>query len=53
DALLQGARERGDVEVQLSAQLGAQAFYARAGFAPVGPPFEEAGIPHIEMSRSL
>ncbi len=53
DALLRAARERGDVEVRLSAQTGAQAFYARAGFAPSGQPFEEAGIPHIEMTRSI
>ena len=53
DALMQAARARGDVEVRLHAQTSAQAFYARAGFSPSGPVFEEAGIPHIEMTRPL
>ncbi len=53
EALMQAARERGDAEVLLHAQTSAQAFYARAGFVPIGPVFEEAGIAHIEMSRRL
>ena len=46
-------RRLGDAEVRLHAQTSAQAFYARAGFTPVGSVFEEAGIPHIEMARPL
>ena len=53
EALMQAARARGDTEVRLHAQTSAQAFYARAGFAPCGPVFEEAGLPHIEMSRTV
>jgi YbgC/YbaW family acyl-CoA thioester hydrolase len=53
EALMQTARGRGDREVRLHAQVSAQAFYARAGFTPIGPVFEEAGIPHIEMARPL
>ena len=53
EALMQAARERGDAEVLLHAQTSAQPFYARAGFLPIGPVFEEAGIAHIEMSRRL
>lgn len=53
DALLQRARERGDREALLHAQLGAAPFYSRAGFVARGPVFEEAGIPHVEMVRSL
>jgi len=53
DALLQHARERGDREALLHAQLGAAPFYSRAGFVARGPVFEEAGIPHIEMVRAL
>ncbi|MDT7834666.1 YbgC/FadM family acyl-CoA thioesterase [Aquabacterium sp. OR-4] len=53
DALMQAARSRGDREVILHAQTSAAGFYARAGFAPRGPEFEEAGIPHIEMVRQL
>ena len=53
DALMQAARARGDREVLLHAQTSASDFYARAGFAPRGPVFDEAGIAHIEMTRAL
>jgi YbgC/YbaW family acyl-CoA thioester hydrolase len=53
DALMQAARECGDREVRLHAQVSAQGFYARAGFTPIGAVFEEAGIAHIEMARPL
>jgi YbgC/YbaW family acyl-CoA thioester hydrolase len=53
DALMDSARARGDREVLLHAQTSAQGFYARAGFVPVGPVFEEAGIAHVEMTRAL
>jgi YbgC/YbaW family acyl-CoA thioester hydrolase len=53
DALLEAARERGDREVMLKAQSAAAPFYRRAGFAAVGEPFVEAGMPHLEMRRAL
>lgn len=53
DALVQSARERGDREALLHAQCIAAPFYARAGFSTRGPVFEEAGIPHVEMVRTL
>ncbi|MGA0610996.1 YbgC/FadM family acyl-CoA thioesterase [Caldimonas sp. KR1-144] len=53
DALMKVARERGDREAVLHAQMSAAGFYVRAGFATRGPEFEEAGIPHVEMVRSL
>jgi YbgC/YbaW family acyl-CoA thioester hydrolase len=53
DALMLAARERGDREALLHAQLSAAPFYARAGFGTRGPVFEEAGIPHVEMVRAL
>jgi len=53
DALVQAARLRGDREAVLHAQASAAPFYARAGFTERGPAFEEAGIPHVEMVRSL
>jgi predicted GNAT family N-acyltransferase len=37
----------------LHAQCSAEGFYKRAGFAPHGAVFEEAGIAHIEMVRDL
>ena len=50
-ALMDVSRERGDLDLMLHAQLSAQGFYQRAGFSSRGEPFDEAGIPHIEMSR--
>jgi YbgC/YbaW family acyl-CoA thioester hydrolase len=53
DALMVAARERGYREAVLHAQTSAAPFYIRAGFSTRGPMFEEVGIPHIEMSRTL
>jgi len=53
DALLQAAKQRGDREAVLHAQLSAAPFYVRAGFTTRGPVFDEAGIPHVEMVRNL
>lgn len=52
-ALMTVARQRGDARLMLHAQLAAQSFYQRAGFSIHGDPFDEAGIPHIEMTRAL
>ena len=52
-ALMDAARTRGDRQVLLHAQCSAEGFYKRAGFAPHGAVFEEAGIAHIEMVRDL
>jgi len=53
EALLAIARERGDTSVELSAQTRVEAFYRAQGFVPVGEPYEEVGIPHLKMRRSL
>lgn len=52
-ALMAAARHRGDRVVRLSAQRSAEAFYRRLGYTPVGDPYEEVGIPHIEMEARL
>jgi len=52
-ALMDAAAQRGDTEVMLHAQRSAENFYARLGFVPRGDPFEEVGIPHIEMVAAL
>ena len=52
-SLMDAAKARGDTQVLLHAQCSAQGFYKRAGFIPQGEIFEEAGIAHIEMVRSL
>ncbi len=53
DALMATARQRGEREVILHAQMGAEPFYRRAGFHQRGPVFDEAGIAHVEMVRAL
>ena len=57
DALLERmialARELGHVRVLLNAQTHALAFYARHGFVAFGPEYDDAGIPHRAMERSL
>jgi predicted GNAT family N-acyltransferase len=52
-ALIQAARERGDREVVLSAQVHALGFYRRHGFTAQGEIYEEAGIPHQAMRLAL
>ena len=52
-ALVDAARARGDRQVLVHAQRVAEGFYARSGFVPQGEGFEEVGLPHIEMVRSL
>ena len=52
-ALTQAAQARGDHCLRLSAQRSAQGFYQRLGFETVGQPYDEVGIPHIEMQRRL
>ncbi len=37
--------------IRLSAQRYLEQFYSSLGFEPVGEPYEEDGIPHIEMVR--
>lgn len=53
DALVEAASEAGLDAVYLHAQEHAADFYRRAGFSSSGEPFEEAGIPHLAMRRSL
>ncbi len=52
-ALLRQARLLGWNDIALNAQVCAQGFYARHGFAPFGERFMEAGIEHQAMRRSL
>jgi len=52
-ALTQAAQARGDHCLRLSAQRSAQGFYQRLGFETVGQPYDDVGIPHIDMQRLL
>lgn len=47
------ARHRGDTRLFLHAQVHSIPFYESLGFSVCGEEFEEAGIPHREMHRSL
>lgn len=51
--LLVMARERGDIEIELSAQTHALAFYGKFGFAAVGDVYLDAGMPHRRMQLRL
>lgn len=51
--LLRVAAEAGLAEVYLHAQVNALGFYEGFGFRASGPRFEEAGIAHRKMTRSL
>jgi YbgC/YbaW family acyl-CoA thioester hydrolase len=53
NALVQKAKQRGDKEVLLHAQRSAAGFYAKSGFQERGEPFDEVGIAHIEMFKTL
>jgi predicted GNAT family N-acyltransferase len=53
ERLVAVARERGDKEIELFAQTHAIPFYRRYGFIESGAIFEEAGIPHQAMRRTL
>lgn len=47
------ARQQGAVRARLAAQLDALMLYEKAGFVAESAPFEEAGIEHVWMGRSL
>jgi predicted GNAT family N-acyltransferase len=53
DALVDRAGALGLPAVELHAQLHAKSFYERAGFAPFGEVYLEAGIEHVGMRREL
>jgi predicted GNAT family N-acyltransferase len=51
-ALIRQAEALGHDEQFLHAQIQARGFYERLGFAAVGEPYMEVGIPHISMRRA-
>lgn len=51
--LLEFAQQAGIQEVILHAQLSARGLYAKFGFEEFGEIFEEAGIQHISMKKTL
>lgn len=53
EEVLAAARGLGCTEAVLDAQAGAVSLYAALGFQAEGPEFQEAGIPHRRMRRTL
>lgn len=51
--LVDCAQKRGDGAVHLNAQTHAIGFYQRYGFVAHGDEFQDAGIPHRQMTRKL
>jgi YbgC/YbaW family acyl-CoA thioester hydrolase len=51
--LVAAAKARGDAQVLLNAQWNAQNFYVKQGFTAQGEPFDDEGMPHIEMAKLL
>jgi ElaA protein len=47
------ARTRGACKARLGAQLHALGFYERLGFAAEGPVYDDAGLPHRDMTLDL
>lgn len=52
-ALMQAARDRGDREIVLSAQIQAAGFYRRHGYVEEGGTYLDAGIVHQSMRAVL
>ena len=52
-AALDELRARGVATARLGAQTHALGFYEKLGFTAHGPEYDDAGIPHRDMSRTL
>jgi YbgC/YbaW family acyl-CoA thioester hydrolase len=52
-SLVAASKARGDAQVLLNSQWNAQNFYAKQGFTAQGEPFDDEGMPHIEMVKRL
>jgi predicted GNAT family N-acyltransferase len=53
ERLHEAARERGLTSVWCHAQVSAVPFYTRLGYRITSEPFDEAGIEHVTMTRTL
>lgn len=52
-ALESAARARGHTSVVLSSQVSAIGFYERLGYVAHGDVYDDAGIPHRDMTKQL
>jgi predicted GNAT family N-acyltransferase len=46
------ATRRGARQLTLGAQVHAREFYEKAGYRAYGPVFDDAGIPHVAMTKA-
>lgn len=46
-------RQNGIQHIELDAKFEVHGFYEKCGYQTIGQPFEEAGIPHIKMSKCI
>lgn len=54
EASIQGCNQKfGESNIRISAQLYLLKFYQSLGFNEINEPYDEDGIPHIEMLRSI
>ncbi|NAZ38290.1 GNAT family N-acetyltransferase [Rubellimicrobium sp. CFH 75288] len=53
EAALEVLRARGARQARLGSQVHAIPFYERLGFRAEGPVYDDAGIPHRDMTRPL
>ena len=53
DALEREAAANGIRTLRLSAQLHARPFYERCGYTVVGDVYDEVGIPHVAMEKTM
>ena len=52
-SIIRTASELGATTLRMEAQVHAIGFYEKLGFAVCSDEFEEAGIPHVRMERTL
>ena len=53
EALERMATMRGLSDLLVASQLPAESFYANRGFARQGEPFNDQGVPHVMMKKTL
>lgn len=53
ELMRRGIAEAGDVPIRIGAQAHLEKFYSELGFVRVSDPYDEDGIPHLEMLRTV
>lgn len=53
ELMRRGLEAAGAVPIRIGAQAHLEAFYGELGFARASEPYDEDGIPHVEMIRAI